>query len=340
MSEVKAIGAAQMAQLASKFPAHCISFRMSERVDTAQNLAQALPYLDPQAVKARFDEVLGAENWEVSFQASPVGTGTICSIGVLIGGVKVTKQDGVLLDASKGVDPRSLETAFKRAAAMWGVGRYLFELPIPVVAVVKTGESYAFAEAPSLPAAFLPGGNGGVYSTLTEDGYKPAPVVAAPAAAPAPAPAKPVARQQAPTPTPAPAPAPAPVAAPTPAPAPAPVAVQETGDTGMLDGLDDNHERLALAAGFIPELDGLPADAPADAVGDIGEVDKDGIPIGLMADQDKTLRGLLQRVGNTGIALTQLVNYIGGEKVKQQLGPRALICIHAALEARRLREAA
>jgi hypothetical protein len=73
------------------------------------------------------------------------GTKTVCEIGIKCGDEWVWKADGAGdsdIEAEKG----ALSDAFKRAAVRWGIGRYLYKLKSPWVALKAFGNSYAIAD--------------------------------------------------------------------------------------------------------------------------------------------------------------------------------------------------
>ncbi|GAB3644954.1 Rad52/Rad22 family DNA repair protein [Ramlibacter alkalitolerans] len=94
---------------------------------------QALPYLTHSAVADRLDEVVGPGNWECEYRTGPAG-GVICRLGLLVGGRWVHKENGAdntEFESVKG----GLSGAFKRAAVMWGIGRYLNRFNPPWVEI-------------------------------------------------------------------------------------------------------------------------------------------------------------------------------------------------------------
>lgn len=86
----------------------------------------ALAYGDPRTYMERLDELFGPEGWHVAYTVLPHGV--VCRLTLL----GVTKADvgDFPLDAS---DSNQLTSAamqaFKRACALFGLGRYLYHLP-------------------------------------------------------------------------------------------------------------------------------------------------------------------------------------------------------------------
>jgi len=119
----------------------------------------ALAYIDARHVMDRLDEVLGPENWQCRYPHA--GNKTVCEIGILIreGSEEgwVWKADGAGdtdVEAAKG----ALSDALKRAAVRWGIGRYLYSLDSPWVALEQKGRSYVIADSAksTLVAALKP----------------------------------------------------------------------------------------------------------------------------------------------------------------------------------------
>lgn len=127
----------ELIDLRKPFPPEAVSWRVgSTTKDKARGLA--LAYIDARDVMDRLDMVCGIGNW----QAEPYdgGDGRLaCKIGIRVDGEWVWKGDGAggrqaniglsEQDANKG----DFADAFKRAAVMWGIGRYLYALASPWV---------------------------------------------------------------------------------------------------------------------------------------------------------------------------------------------------------------
>lgn len=125
------------AKLKAPFDSSVISWRVGS-VTKDKTKGMALAYLDARAVMDRLDEVCGPDGWQCKY--SHAAAKTICDIGIQVGptdyaeAVWVWKADGAGdsdIEAEKG----ALSDAFKRAAVRWGIGRYLYELDSPWVAL-------------------------------------------------------------------------------------------------------------------------------------------------------------------------------------------------------------
>ena len=113
--------------------------------------AIALAYIDARDVMQRLDDVFGL-NWQCKY--SHAETKTICEIGVLINGEWIWRSGGAGdtdIEAEKG----AISDAFKRAAVLFGVGRYLYNLPNKWVPI---DEYKKIIEVPELPKWATPEG--------------------------------------------------------------------------------------------------------------------------------------------------------------------------------------
>ena len=120
--------------------------------DKSKGLAMA--YLTSRAVQERLDAVCGPADWRNEFREGP-GGGVLCGLSIYVQrtpdgpGEWVTKWDGAENTAVESVKG-GLSGSLKRAAVMWGVGRYLYELPAQWVRLDERGR---FAETPRLPSS-------------------------------------------------------------------------------------------------------------------------------------------------------------------------------------------
>jgi hypothetical protein len=98
---------------------------------------QCVAYIDARDVQKRLDEVCGKENWQTLYYE--VGSMLFCKIGININAEWVWKSDtGSESNIEK--EKGHSSDAFKRAAVLWGVGRFLYDMKIQYVAAneVKT----------------------------------------------------------------------------------------------------------------------------------------------------------------------------------------------------------
>ena len=120
------------------FPANAIHWRVGS-TDKSKTRGLALAYLDARNVMERLDDVCGQENWQDSYTETPTGR-VLCTISINVDGKWVAKSDGAGNTDIEG-DKGGISDAFKRAAVKWGIGRYLYALDSPWVAVETYGKS-------------------------------------------------------------------------------------------------------------------------------------------------------------------------------------------------------
>lgn len=149
------MGDLDLKRLAAPFEPNDVDWRVqaSGKRDDGAWWVRMVPYIDARAIQQRFDDVLGAENWQVEYKSNPTSNevgGLLCGISIYVGGRWVMKWDGAGAmdsgstggglsagDAMKG----SISTAFKRAAVVWGVGRYLYALPASYGTVLSEADA-------------------------------------------------------------------------------------------------------------------------------------------------------------------------------------------------------
>ena len=130
-----------IANLSKPFPPEDIEWRVGN-ISRDGNKCSLLAYITSRAVMDRLDAVVGPENWRDEYHPSPLGNGFECRLSIRMGdGSWVTKIDGAeptQIESIKGAYSDSL----KRAAVKWGIGRYLYRLPLNFVPLENKGEVY------------------------------------------------------------------------------------------------------------------------------------------------------------------------------------------------------
>lgn len=114
--------------------------------------ASALAYIDARDVMHRLDEVVGQDNWRDEYRE--VLGRLVCRLHIRINDEWVYKEDGAG-DTNMEGEKGGLSDAFKRAAVKWGVGRYLYALPIKWCDI---DEYKKFKTVPNLPVWATPEG--------------------------------------------------------------------------------------------------------------------------------------------------------------------------------------
>lgn len=130
-------------QLSAPFPPALVSWRVGS-TNKEKTRGMALAYIDARDVMDRLDAVVGPENWQCDY---PHANGkTVCRIGLRVDDGWVWKADGAG-DTEYEAEKGALSDAFKRAAVRWGIGRYLYHVASPWVAVEQKDKSYVIAES-------------------------------------------------------------------------------------------------------------------------------------------------------------------------------------------------
>lgn len=152
---------ALLKQLKEPFDPKFVKWRI-QQVNKNGDKALALAYLDAREVYKRLDDVCGVGGWQD--RITEIKDGFVCELSLFINGQWVTKSDAADftdIEAIKG----GASSALKRAAAVWGIGRYLYYMPgiwtaTKVLYTKKNGDPvYGLAEQPQLPEWAIPSEN-------------------------------------------------------------------------------------------------------------------------------------------------------------------------------------
>lgn len=133
-----------LAQLKNPFNPNQLKWRVGA-TNKEKTKGIALAYLDAREVMKRLDDVCGPDRWQTKLTRT--GEGFTCEIGIKFDTEWVWKSNSA---GDTKVEPikGGSSDAFKRAAAVWGVGRYLYYLPNVWVAI---DEYKKLKEIPELP---------------------------------------------------------------------------------------------------------------------------------------------------------------------------------------------
>ena len=131
-----------LAKLAAPFHPDVVSWRVGA-TNKEKTKGLALAYLDSRDVQDRLNEVCGL-NWQVRHPWS-AGTKLACEIGIKIGDEWVWRGDGAG-DSDVEAEKGAFSDSFKRAAVRWNIGRYLYDIDGPWVALEGRGNSYVIAQ--------------------------------------------------------------------------------------------------------------------------------------------------------------------------------------------------
>lgn len=155
MAKQKEIDDALLMQLKNPFPPEKVKYRIGA-TNADKSMAIALAYIDSRDVQKRLDEVVGISNWRSRMER--FDGGFVCTIDIRINGEWVSRSDAA---GDTHVEPvkGGASDALKRAAAQWGIGRYLYYLPNQWVRTKKSGRTVVLAEKPGLPQWAMPQAN-------------------------------------------------------------------------------------------------------------------------------------------------------------------------------------
>lgn len=147
----------QAKKLEYPFPSNEIEWRVliTSRDKTK---GQVAAYVDSRAIQRRLDAVVGKDNWQNKFYTvsgkDNASTTQVCELSIFYPERSewITKSDGA---GNTDIEPvkGGLSNAFKRAASIWGIGRYLYALT-GVWVLLKDGKYIADGEHQKLDAAY------------------------------------------------------------------------------------------------------------------------------------------------------------------------------------------
>lgn len=129
-------------QLKAPFDPSKISWRVGATTKD-KSKGMALAYIDARDVMDRLDNVVGEGCWQSEYSHTHPA---VCRIGIKVDGEWVWKSNGAGdtdVEAEKG----ALSDAFKRAGVLWGIGRYLYDIKSPWVALEAYGRSYKIKDS-------------------------------------------------------------------------------------------------------------------------------------------------------------------------------------------------
>jgi len=190
-------GAALKELLGAPFPAEAVHWK-PQKVSPQGSRALAVAYLDAREVAGRLDEVVGPLGWQILHQV--LGDQVMTGIGIRdpANGSWVWKWDGGFvgraeedqrdpgggnpvrrLDAEEKARKGTLSDGLKRAAVLWGIGRYLYRLPKVWVAYDRRTRS--LAATPRLPPWALPAAGREPHTGKSEKEGGPPPAANSPA---------------------------------------------------------------------------------------------------------------------------------------------------------------
>ena len=134
-------------KLKEKFDEKDLEFRVGA-TNSDKTMGLALAYVQARAIQNRLDEVVGIENWKVSYRE--IQGGFLCTLSIRINNEWISKEDGANVTEFESVKG-GISNAFKRVASSgFGIGRYLYNARNSWYPIKKQGNGYIFAEIPKL----------------------------------------------------------------------------------------------------------------------------------------------------------------------------------------------
>lgn len=140
-------------KLECPFPAKSISWRVGQKTKDGSK-AKLLAYIDARDVMERLDKACGFDNWQCRYTLASEGL-LICEIGIRIDVVEWLWRANGAGDTQVEAEKGKASDAFKRAAVLWGIGRYLYGLDTPWVELNQYGK---WDKDPQLPEWATPKG--------------------------------------------------------------------------------------------------------------------------------------------------------------------------------------
>jgi hypothetical protein len=125
-------------RLREPFETKHVDFRVQGRPNEQTGRAQVFAYIDARAVQDRLDEVVGAGNWSFDWTPLVIDNGEVMVAKGVLTVYGVSKADaGSASNFEQTLG--AVSHCFKRAAVHWGIGRYLYDLPMSWVPVERGG---------------------------------------------------------------------------------------------------------------------------------------------------------------------------------------------------------
>jgi len=138
------------AALAEPFPASHVEWRI-QHMNKEKLRGLAVPYIQSRAIQSRLDEVVGTYNWKTEYKPwhnVNNSSSQLCGLAIYCEerGEWIQKWDGAEnteIEPVKG----GISDSFKRAAVLWGIGRYLYGLAATWVEIEQRGKGYVITDS-------------------------------------------------------------------------------------------------------------------------------------------------------------------------------------------------
>lgn len=155
---LQSTGPEQLAtRLQAPFPPSDIEWRIGRAgVKDGKPWASCLAYVTNRAIMDRLDQVVGPTNWKNELREWGMGSpGVLCGLSIKVGDEWVTKWDGADQPDTEPVKG-GFSNATKRAAVLWGIARYLYDLPEGWAVIDEKGRYYQAARTDKKTGTTVP----------------------------------------------------------------------------------------------------------------------------------------------------------------------------------------
>lgn len=132
-------------RLSAEFDPADVSFRIQSTYErNGKTQAVCVAYIDARNVADRLDSVCGPDGWSFDWQPVVTTSSAVMAAKGTLTIAGISKSD--VGDAGQTEPTKaSVSDALKRSAVLWGIGRYLYSLPMMHAEVEKRGNSWVLA---------------------------------------------------------------------------------------------------------------------------------------------------------------------------------------------------
>lgn len=158
------------AALRAPFNPNDVDFRLQSVYEKdGKTKGIAIAYMDARLVQERLDDIVGPQNWSFDWQPMATKDNAVIAAKGILTILGVSKSDIGDCDATE-KNKASVSDALKRAAVMWGIGRYLYGLGTFFCETEKRGKNDVIPESEiKKMRGKLPHSNGQKATSTSED---------------------------------------------------------------------------------------------------------------------------------------------------------------------------
>lgn len=115
-----------------------------QRINKHNKTCVLVPYIDSRDAQEKFDEVCGMGHWQSKHHE--VKGNVYCEIGVQVSDGNWIWKSDVGSESQIEKEKGEASDSFKRAAVMWGVGRFLYKKPMRTIQATEVnGKWYPYS---------------------------------------------------------------------------------------------------------------------------------------------------------------------------------------------------